>query len=205
MKIISFILKKASFLVLSVVVVILAINWFVLDTANQYVFRTSDEIPEVDTALVLGTSSYTIYGQPNKFFEFRVDAAAELYERGIVERIIASGYVDEGYNEPEEMKEALIERGVLEEDINLDGGGYDTLASVQRMESVWRVNRYVVVTQEFHVKRAVYIARRLGGEAYGFNADDVSSNNSVRTRVREVFARVKAFGEVELQRIISFI
>jgi SanA protein len=202
MKIISFILKKASFIVLSVVIIILAINWFVLDTANQYVLRTSNEIPEVDTALVLGTSSYTIYGSPNKFFEFRVDAAAELYERGVVKRIIASGYIDEGYNEPEQMKEALIERGVPENAIDLDGGGYDTLASVERMESVWRVDRYVVVTQEFHVKRAVYIARRLGAQAYGFNADDVSSNNSVRTRVREVFARVKAFGEVELQRVL---
>lgn len=203
MKIISFIAKKTTLIVFGVTVFILGINWFVLDTANQYVFRTAEEIPEVDIALVLGTSSYTIYGQPNKFFEFRVDAAAELYERGIVERIIASGYIDEGYNEPEEMKKALLERGVPAEYIDLDGGGYDTLASIQRMESVWRVNRYVVVTQEFHVKRAVYIARRLGGEAYGFNADDVSSNNSIRTRIREVFARVKAFGEVELQRILS--
>ena len=203
MKIISFVLKKASLIAFGTVVIILVINWFVLDVANQYVFRTSENIPEVETALVLGTSSYTIYGQPNKFFEFRVDAAAELYSRGIVQEIIASGYVDEGYNEPEEMKKALIQRGVNEEDIQLDGGGYDTLASVQRMESVWGVDRYVIVTQEFHVKRAVYIARRLGVEAYGFNADDVSSNNSVRTRVREVFARVKAFGEVELQRVFG--
>ena len=203
MKIISFILKKVSFIVFSAAAIVLAINWFVLDTSNQYVFRTSEDIPEVETALVLGTSSYTIYGEPNKFFEFRVDAAAELYERGIVQEIIASGYVDEGYNEPQEMKKALVQRGVAIEDIQLDGGGYDTLASIQRMESVWGVDRYVVITQEFHVKRAVYIARRLDVEAYGFNADDVSSNNSVRTRVREVFARVKAFGEVELQRILS--
>jgi SanA protein len=201
MKIFSFILRKSVTVVLVIIILIGLINWFIVNTANQYVFRTSAEIPEVDTALVLGTSSYTIYGGPNKFFQYRVDATADLYQRGIVQQIIASGYVDEGYNEPEEMKSALMQQGVKEEDIFLDGGGYDTLASIERMNSVWGVNRYVVVTQEFHVKRAVYIARRLGFEVYGFNADDVSSNNSIRTRIREIFARVKAFGEVELKRL----
>lgn len=152
--------------------------------------------------MLLGTSPYLSGGRLNSYFWNRVDAAAELFRNGKVSYILASGdNRHHSYNEPQAMREALTERGVPAHVIYLDHAGFSTLDSVLRTRKVFLQESFTVVSQRFHVERAIYIANHHGIQAIGYDARDVSGSAAVRTRFREYFARVKAVMDVHvLQR-----
>lgn len=133
-------------------------------------------------------------GRPNAYFYNRVDAAAALYHAGKVEYLVISGDNGrKGYNEPQDMKEALVGRGVPAEAIYLDYAGFRTYDSVVRMEKIFGQESFTVISQEFHNRRAVYIAQALGLDAVGYNAADVAAYAGMKTRLREKLARVRMF------------
>lgn len=141
-----------------------------------------------------GTSRTVRSGRPNAYFYNRVDAAAALYHAGKVEYLVISGDNGrKGYNEPQDMKEALVGRGVPAEAIYLDYAGFRTYDSVVRMEKVFGQESFTVISQEFHNRRAVYIAQALGLDAVGYNAADVAAYGGMKTRLREKLARVRMF------------
>lgn len=143
-------------------------------------------------ALLLGTSSHLINGNKNRYFEYRMDAAAELFHQHKVEYILVSGdNRQKNYNEPIAMQKALKSRGVPEENIVLDYAGFRTFDSMIRAKEVFGQSEFVVVSQKFHNERAVYIARHSSIDAYGYNARDVEASAGLKTRLREVLARVK--------------
>lgn len=144
--------------------------------------------------LLLGTSRTVRSGRPNAYFYNRVDAAAALYHAGKVEYLVISGDNGrKGYNEPQDMKEALVGRGVPAEAIYLDYAGFRTYDSVVRMEKIFGQESFTVISQEFHNRRAVYIAQALGLDAVGYNAADVAAYAGMKTRLREKLARVRMF------------
>lgn len=98
-----------------------------------------------------------------------------------------------GYNEPQDMKEALVGRGVPAGAIYLDYAGFRTYDSVVRMEKIFGQESFTVISQEFHNRRAVYIAQALGLDAVGYNAADVAAYAGMKTRLREKLARVRMF------------
>ena len=102
------------------------------------------------------------------------------------------------YDEPTDMKEALVEAGLPEDRIHCDYAGFRTLDSVVRAKDVFLLDRFVVVSQEFHVERALYIAKELGIEAYGYPARDVGGKAGMKTKAREDLARVKAVLDMKL-------
>ena len=163
--------------------------------SNKFSSRIHDNIADVPfgyTALVLGTSSKLSSGQPNLYFENRMNAATMLYHSGKVDKIIVSGDNSEiYYNEPRDMKNALIEMGVHPDDIILDYAGFRTFDSVVRVKEVFGQNKIVVVSQKFHIQRALFIAEAKGIEAIGFVSED--PNTTIKTKLREYPARVKAF------------
>ncbi|WP_317171537.1 vancomycin high temperature exclusion protein [Flavobacterium sp. I3-2] len=111
--------------------------------------------------------------------------------------IIASGDNSvEGYNEPEEMKLELIERGIPEEHIFLDFAGFRTLDSVVRTNEIFSQDDIIIISQKFHNQRTIYIADKYGIEAFGFNAKDVNTVTISKTQVREYFARLKVFLDI---------
>lgn len=145
-----------------------------------------------DVALVLGTSP-TTRGRPNAFFEARMDAAAALFRAGVVRGVLVSGDNSvPGYDEPTSMRAALVARGVPAEFIACDYAGFSTLDSVLRAEAVFGLSRVVVVSQRFHLERALYLARAAGIDAEGLAAEDAPAPWQARARARESFARVKA-------------
>ena len=163
------------------------------------VFSEPSELPSVRVGLVLGTSRYTRSGLQNRYFSYRIDAAAELFHSGYVEHLIASGDNSRlSYNEPEEMRRALVEAGVPNDVIYLDYAGFRTLDSVLRAKSVFSQERVIIVSQAFHISRAIYIARHHGIDAYGYSARDVEGRSGAPTMLREVFARVMAVLDVHL-------
>lgn len=159
-------------------------------------FVTSDisKVPNAKVGLVLGTSKTLANGNKNYYFEYRMDAAEKLYKAGKVKYLIVSGdNSQKDYNEPQDMQKALRARGISKEKIFLDFAGLRTLDSVVRAKEIFGQNKFVVISQEFHNERAVYIAQKFGIEAYGFNAKDVNKHAGFKTNLREKFARAKVF------------
>lgn len=132
-------------------------------------------------------------GRANLFFVKRIEAAATAFHAGKVTHLLVSGdNRTHTYNEPEAMKAALIERGVPPWAITCDYAGLTTLDSVVRAREVFGQDRLTVISQPFHNRRAIFLARHRGIDMIGFNAADVTGRNSARTRAREVLSRVRA-------------
>ena len=162
--------------------------------AKGRLYDTVSSVPHYRTALVLGTSPIGRSGGPNLYFLYRIDATVKLYEAGKIDRILVSGDNHKrGYNEPEEMRKALVDKGIPEEVIFLDYAGFRTLDSMVRAKEVFGQSEYIVVSQKFHNERAVFIAQKKGIRAAGFNAADVRASYGLITHVREWGARCKVF------------
>ncbi len=154
--------------------------------------------PHAQVALVLG-AGLNADGRPSGMLEDRLRAAAALYRDGRVDRILASGdHGRPGYDEPDAMRRELVRLGVPDSDVFTDHAGFATLDSVVRAKKVFNVSSAIVVTQGFHLSRALWLARRAGLTAHGLEAGpgDGYGNNGVKAKVREVFARTKAVGDV---------
>lgn len=151
-------------------------------------------IPQNNVGLLLGTSPKLKNGNNNQYFDYRILAAIELYKAGKIKYILISGdNRREDYNEPEEMKKALMQKGVPEKSIYLDYAGFRTLDSVVRAKEVFGQNRLTIISQRFHNERAIYLAEKNGINAIGYNAKDVNAYSGLKTNIRELFARVKMF------------
>ncbi len=193
-----FITVVVSILVLFSVSV-MTIDRYISAFSAPYVFDHWNQLPENRCGLLLGTSKYRIKGGINPYFSQRLDAAAMLYHSGKIKYIIASGDNSElNYNEPRTMKAGLKQRGVPADNIFLDYAGFRTLDSIVRAREIFGQDSITVISQEFHNQRAVYIGRSYGIKVTGFNADDDDDYLQLVVRLREVFARYKAFIDVKI-------
>ncbi len=158
--------------------------------------RIYDDLSRLNTravGVVLGTSSYTRYGNPNMLFTHRMLAAAELYAAGKVRHLLVSGAnPSANYNEPRQMYQALRRLGVPDAAITLDYAGFRTLDSIVRAKHVFGVERFVIVTQRYHSYRALFIARYYGIDAVAYVRNEEDRRQALRTEGREYLARVKA-------------
>jgi SanA protein len=193
-----FTIKKIilTFAVLTLIAIgiIIICNAIINKTTKEQVYNDVNLIPHNKIGVILGTSKYLSSGQLNLYFAYRIDAAVELYKAGKVDFFVVSGDNSrKDYNEPLDMKNELVRRGVPENKIFLDYAGFRTYDSVIRMDKIFGQTDFTIISQEFHNQRAVYIANRLGLNAVGFNAKDVDVYNGFKTKVREKFARVKVF------------
>lgn len=155
-------------------------------------------LPHREVAVVLGTSKYS-RGRLNSFYVGRIRAAAELYHAGKVDGILVSG--DNGtveYNEPDEMRADLIALGVPAEHVTADYAGFRTLDSIYRAGDVFGLDSYIVVSQPFHIERALYLADQKGHDVIGYAARGPQGVHFQRNRAREVLARAKAVLDVEI-------
>ena len=160
--------------------------------ANGRIFRSTQDIPKNDVALVLGTGKYTASGNLNLHFRQRISAAAKLYHSGKVTHLLVSGdnHV-QGYDEPSDMRDALAAQGVPTNAITCDFAGFRTLDSVVRAQSVFGLKKFTIVTEEFHCPRSLWIAKQHGLDAVAFAAPDLTSKRwTVRVKIRESLARV---------------
>lgn len=190
----SRIIYLTSSLILIFIGLVLYINIKITVETNKFCFDSINEIPVSQTALVLGTSKYIASGVLNPFFIERMDAAAELYYQKKISYILVSGDNSlEYYNEPIMMKKSLLNRGIPDSVIYLDYAGFRTLDAVIRAKEIFMQNELTIVSQNFHNERAVFIARAKGMKVIAYNAKDVELKFSIKTRIREIFARVKVF------------
>jgi len=180
-----------------ILLVTLFCNWQIDSFTEKYLYSEVELTPENDVGVVLGTSMFLKNGEPNLYFSYRIDAAVELYKAGKIKYIIVSGDNNtKYYNEPLKMKKELIKFGVPDSVIFLDYAGFRTFDSMIRCKEVFGQNKFTIISQEFQNKRAVFIARKSGSDAIAFNAKDVEYYGGFRTRVRELFAKVRAYIDI---------
>jgi SanA protein len=172
-------------------------NWQIDNYTEKYLFNEVEMIPENNVGLVLGTSMYLKNGDENLYFSYRIKAAVELYNAGKIKYIIVSGdNKTKYYNEPLKMKKELAKKGVPDSVIILDYAGFRTFDSMIRCKKVFGQSKFTIISQEFQNKRAVFIARKSGIDAIAYNAKDVEYYSGFKTRVRELFAKVKAYIDI---------
>jgi SanA protein len=177
-----------------------AIHDTVLRAGNGRIYFDADLVPAREVAIVLGTSPKT-RNRSNPFFESRMDAAAGLWKRGKVRHFILSGDNGrKGYDEPTAMREALIGRGVSAEAITLDYAGFRTLDTMARAHTVFGQRKVMVITDDFHLPRSLFLADAHGMDAVGFGGRPVPLRWSKKTRTREVASRLVAWLDVHLLR-----
>lgn len=174
--------------------VIVGLSHYVVDSTKDDV-RTIAQIEEqgihADAIVVLGASVYAD-GTPSDILADRLEVAADLYAAGAAPAIIVSGdNRDSHYNESDAMKAYCVALGVPEDAVQVDRAGYDTYDSIWRAQGVYGANSVIVVTQAYHLYRALSIAEGLGMQAWGVPADKGEYDNQTAYSARENMARVK--------------
>lgn len=196
-KLIKNLFKIFLLLFVAGIIFIVFANFSIKKESDPFLFNETSKIPETKTAILLGTSKTLSNGMPNAYFENRIKAAVDLYKSGKIKYIIVSGDNSrKDYNEPEDMQLTLMAHGIPEDKIFLDFAGFRTLDSVVRAKEIFGQNKLIVISQEFHNERAVFLARQNGIEAYGYNAADVNKYAGFKTNLREYLAKTKAYWDL---------
>ncbi len=170
---------------------------------NEYIFAEVADAPLAEAVLIPGAAVFGS-GELTPIFLDRVDLAIELYEANKVSKILVSGDNSTlSYNEVSPVRTYLLNSGIPDADIFLDHAGFDTYSSMYRARDIFGVTSVLISTQEFHLPRAVFIARKLGIDAYGVNAD--LGYIFKRNYIREVIANEKAMLDLILGRTPKFL
>ena len=166
--------------------------WIVGSTKSQvYKVGELDSLTYANaTLLVLGTSHKTMAGEPNLFFRERIRTANNLYVNGLVGRMILSGdHITKYYNEPSVMRKQLVDLGVPDSILVADNGGIRTLDSVIRCKQVFEEDDVIIVTQQFHAYRALFISNYYKLPAIVVSTKPADSVNKYWVLAREILAR----------------
>jgi SanA protein len=185
-------------LVLLVGIFTLVANLVITTGADDHILASPQEAPHAQCAIVLGARVYAD-GTPSAMVADRLDIAIELYKLGKVDRLLLSG--DHGqttYDEVNAMLEYVVDRGVPDQAVFTDHAGFDTYDTMYRARDVFLVKTAIVVTQGYHLFRAVYTARALGLEASGVSADLRPYLHPLRNQAREILARTNAFLQLHI-------
>ena len=172
-------------------IAVVGINAYMISYANKYILTEEDlKSEDFDCIMVLGAGLWD--GEPSPMLQERLDFGLIAYETGCSGKLLMSG--DHGrkeYDEVNKMKEVAVQNGVPADNVFMDHAGFSTYESMYRARDVFQVEKMVIVTQEYHLYRAVYNARKLGIDAYGFATDRLEY--PIYNDVREALARLKDF------------
>lgn len=191
-------MKKIIIIITSLIIfgiiLVFGINFYVvLSTKNQFsTIEDLKDIENIDCIIVLGAG---IWGdKPSPMLEDRLLEGIKLYEDGIAPKIIMSGdHGREEYDEVNIMKDFAIEKGIPSEDIFMDHAGFATYDSIYRAKEIFEAKRIVIVTQDYHLHRALHIANSLGIESYGVPSNPCKYGGQIIRDLREILARNKDF------------
>lgn len=172
----------------------LGVNFYMKASVEEKILSAEDAASiETDCILVLG-AGVREDGTPSPLLQERLDMGVRLYDLGASAKILMSG--DHGradYDEVNKMKEYAVKNGVSSHDVFMDHAGFSTYESMYRARDVFQVKKLIIVTQQYHLYRALYVAEKLGLEAYGVAADQMVYNGQWYRELREILARNKDF------------
>lgn len=177
---------------------ILSINYIEIRSSENAIFKDINAASSCQTAIIFGAKAKD--GKMSPMFEDRVISALDLYKANKIEKILVSGdHGRKGYDEVNVAKDYLALNGVNADDIFTDYAGFDTYDTLYRAKEVFGVESAILVTQKYHLYRAIYIAKSLDMKATGYASDLHIYPGSVIFNLREVFARIKAYFDVMLK------
>ncbi|MFG2947453.1 SanA/YdcF family protein [Streptomyces adustus] len=165
------------------------ITWLYVSTGDR--LRTTADVPRTEVAVVFGAGLWD--GEPSPYLAHRLDAAAALYRAGRIEVVLVTGDNSrEDYDEPDAMRAYLTKHGVPAARIVSDYAGFDTWDSCVRAKKIFGVDRAVLISQGFHIRRAVALCEAAGVRSYGVGVDAKHDVTWYYGGTREVFAAGKA-------------
>lgn len=173
---------------------VLSINAYIMTSSKKRILSPDEaaKLDDVDCILILGAG---VWGdRPTHMLEDRLDYGISLYRMGAADRLLMSG--DHGrtnYDEVNVMKQYAINEGVLSSDVFMDHAGFSTYESLYRTRDIFEAKKIIIVTQKYHLYRALYVADKLGLEAYGVASNPREYAGQTSRDIREVLARVKDF------------
>lgn len=176
------------------VIIVFSINSYIKATAKKRILslEEANNLDNVDCILILGAG---VWGdRPTHMLEDRLSFGVSLYKNGASNRLLMSG--DHGrkyYDEVNVMKDYAVNEGVLSSDVFMDHAGFSTYESLYRARDIFEAKKIIIVTQEYHLYRALYVADKLGLEAYGVASNPREYVGQSSRELREVLARVKDF------------
>lgn len=188
--------------IINIIIIIISISILLASSISLYVklstknqittIKKLKKIDDIDCIIVLGAGIWE--NKPSPMLRDRLLTGIELYENKISPKIIMSGdHGNKKYNEVGVMKEYALENNVLSEDIFMDHAGFSTYDSIYRAKYIFEAKKVVIVTQKYHLYRALYIANQLELEAYGISADKKDYRGQTKREIREILARDKDF------------
>ena len=186
------------FLILIVILglcLLFGIDFYVRSSTKDRIISPEDvsSVSDADCILVLGAGIRTD-GSPSPMLQDRLNTGIALYQNGAAPKLLMSGdHGREDYNEVQTMKDITLEQGVPSEDVFMDHAGFSTYDSLYRARDVFQARKVIIVTQKYHLYRALYIARSLGLDAWGVSADTRRYRGQSQRDFREILARDKDF------------
>lgn len=192
-KILLILLGAVCALCLLLGVAVLSVNAYVKNSAKDQILSRQDAaaLENVDCILVLGCGVWE-GGRPSHMLEDRLQEALALYQLGASSKLLMTGdHGREGYDEVDVMKSYAVEAGVASQDVFMDHAGFSTYESMYRAKEIFQAKKVIIVSQGYHLYRAIYIAESLGLEAYGVASDPRSYSGQTARQVREILARCK--------------
>jgi vancomycin permeability regulator SanA len=170
-------------------VYVLAAPVLIVNSGSNKVYKEIQDIPNYNVTIVFG-AGLKYDGKPSDILRDRLDKAAELYQNGQTKKILVSGDNRvEDYNEPESMFKYLTEQvGLPEEDVIRDFGGRRTYDTCKRAQEIWGVDKALLITQGYHLPRAIFTCRGIGIDAHGYSSTATEYLGEFRYKVREVIA-----------------
>ncbi len=188
--------KIFKYILIVLIVIILVpviINFYViLSTKNRIVSGNSELLTDIDYIVILGAGIRR--GKPSPMLEDRLKTGISLYNNDISNKILITGdHMNDDYDEVTVMKNYLLEHGIPEEDIITDNYGISTYDSIYRVKNVYKSNKVVIVSQRYHLYRALFLSDNLDLESYGVEADLRYYYGQWYREIREILARNKDF------------
>ena len=192
-------MKKRLFFILGIIlfliIIVFVLNGVVVGTTKKQIIREEDisNINDIDAILVLGCK-VNPDGTPSMMLERRVNKGIELYKNTGIKLLLSGDHGTKEYDEVNTMKQMIIDEEISKEDVFLDHAGFSTYDSIYRVKYVFGAKKIIIVTQRYHLYRALYIANKLGIEAYGIEAENIPYKAiNIKNEIREVLARDKDF------------
>lgn len=195
MKLFKKILRKILAVGILCAVIVFGINGYVVQSTKKQILTPNDAsaLQNVDCILVLGCGVYA-NGQPSAMLADRLKQSVALYQEGAAPKLLMSG--DHGqttYDEVNVMKQYALDAGVPSADVFMDHTGFSTYESIYRAKDIFQAKKIIIVTQKYHLHRALHIANALGLDSYGVSADYRSYRGQFVRDIREILARNKDF------------
>ena len=194
-------MRKSMFVVGLIAVFTLIVALIIQVFTSYYIYNYQGNIPSDYRVAVVFGAKVQANGQPTRFLKDRLDAAIRLYKEDQVDVILLSGEkLHENFNEIDVMEKYLLDRGVKIEDTYLDGAGLDTYSTIYRTKNIYQFDKVILISQSYHLKRALFLGKVFGLDCIGYNADSGPYKTEGKQSFREILANIKALLDIGNER-----